>query len=136
MRLRLPVFEKVCLNCYVVAHLNIAIVTDAWNLCLEITIKRCAKSCDLRRTVMCSTNQCIISSIDIWLQNFTLAPAMSLARTSRAISGSRDLFDHLVGATEQREWKRNAECLGSLEIDNQSDFGDLLNWQLGGFLAL
>ena len=55
---------------------------------------------------------------------------------THALQQKRSLFDHLVSATEQREWKRNAECLGSLEIDNQSDFGDLLNWQLGGFLAL
>jgi len=31
----------------------------------------------------------------------------------------KPLFDHLVGATEQRQWDRKAESFGGLEIDNQ-----------------
>src|ERR1700680_3914116 len=45
-------------------------------------------------------------------------------------------FDHLVGATQQRKRDGQAERLGSLEIDDQFDFGDLLNRQVGRLLAL
>jgi hypothetical protein len=31
-------------------------------------------------------------------------------------------FDHLVGATQQREWDGKTERLGSLEIDDHLDF--------------
>jgi hypothetical protein len=34
-----------------------------------------------------------------------------------------DLFNHLVGAAEQREGHRQAQRLGSFEIDEQLDFG-------------
>jgi hypothetical protein len=38
------------------------------------------------------------------------------------------LFDHLVGAAEQRKWDGgNPERLGSLEIDDQFDFHRLLH---------
>jgi hypothetical protein len=33
------------------------------------------------------------------------------------------LFDHLVGAVEQRERHGEAECLGGLEIDRNLEFG-------------
>ena len=45
-------------------------------------------------------------------------------------------LDHLVGAAEQRERNRDTERFGSLEIDEQFDFGDLLNRQVAGLLAL
>src|SRR5262249_747650 len=46
------------------------------------------------------------------------------------------LFDHLVGAAEQRERKVNAERLGGLEVDEQLDFCDLLYRQVGRPLPL
>jgi len=44
-------------------------------------------------------------------------------------------FDHLVGAGEQRNWEREPERLGSLEVDDQLDFSGLLDRQGGGLLA-
>src|SRR5262249_15687311 len=46
------------------------------------------------------------------------------------------LFDHLVGAAEQRERKVNAERLGGLEVDEQLDFCDLLSGEVGRPLGL
>ena len=46
------------------------------------------------------------------------------------------LFDHLVGAGEQRRWHYDAQGLGGPQIDNELKFGWLLNRQVGCFLAL
>jgi hypothetical protein len=51
-------------------------------------------------------------------------------------SSSRRLLDHLVGAAEQRLRNCEAEHLGGLEINDHLDFRGLLNWQVGGLLAL
>jgi hypothetical protein len=45
-------------------------------------------------------------------------------------------FDHLVGATEQREWHSEAECLGCFEVDDEFDFHQLLNRQFRRLFAL
>ena len=45
-----------------------------------------------------------------------------------AISTERSLFDHLVGAGEQRRRDREAERPGGLEVDNKLELGRLLNW--------
>src|SRR5262245_65611967 len=42
------------------------------------------------------------------------------------------LFDHLVGAGEQRWRQVEAECLGDGKIDYQIEFGWLLDWEVGG----
>ena len=42
------------------------------------------------------------------------------------------LFDHLVGAGEQRRWDVEAERLGGLEVDHQLELGRLLHWKIGG----
>ncbi len=63
------------------------------------------------------------------------------ARRSCAKSGCEQsqhgnpLFDHLVGAAEQRKRNGEAERFGSLEVDDQLDFGDLLDRHFGRFLA-
>ena len=46
------------------------------------------------------------------------------------------LFDHLVGAGEQRGRHGETERFGRLEIDHQFEFSWLLHRQVGGFLAL
>ena len=45
------------------------------------------------------------------------------------------LFDHLVGAAEQRQGHGKTECFRGLEVDNQLDFRGLLHRQIGRFLA-
>jgi hypothetical protein len=46
-----------------------------------------------------------------------------------------DLFDHLVGASD--EWLRNCEveCLGKLEVDRQLDLCHLFNRQVANPFA-
>jgi hypothetical protein len=46
-------------------------------------------------------------------------PKLAVSNRSRAIS----LFDHLVGAGEQRRWDFEAESFGRLKIDDQLEFG-------------
>jgi len=53
------------------------------------------------------------------------------ARASRNIP----LFDHLVGAAEQRDRNGDAKLPGGLEIDDQFHFGGLLDRQVGRLLA-
>ena len=45
------------------------------------------------------------------------------------------LFDHLVGAAEQRNGKRQTERLRGLEVDDQLDFCRLLDRKVGGLLS-
>src|SRR5215203_1665576 len=42
------------------------------------------------------------------------------------------LFDHLVGASEQRGRHRKAKRLRGLEVDKKLKFGGLLNRKIGG----
>ena len=46
------------------------------------------------------------------------------------------LFDHLVGATEQRNGERKTERLGGLEVDDKLNFHRLLDRQFAGLFAL
>jgi hypothetical protein len=45
------------------------------------------------------------------------------------------LFDHLVGAGEQREWQGDAEHLCGLEIDGKLELGRRLHRKVGRLLA-
>src|SRR6266498_4659684 len=46
------------------------------------------------------------------------------------------LFDYLVGATEEREREGEAEGFGCLEVDEQLEFRDLLDWQISRLVSL
>ena len=50
--------------------------------------------------------------------------------------GNLRLFDHLVGAREQRSRNVEPECLRGLYVDNQIELGWLLNRQIAGLLSL
>src|SRR4051812_17172730 len=49
---------------------------------------------------------------------------------------SRRLFDHLVGAGEQRWWHFEAECLRGLQIDNELKLRWLQNGQGTGLFPM
>ncbi len=55
---------------------------------------------------------------------------------SRRLTPAVPLFDHLIGAQKDRRRERDAEGLGSFEVDYQLIFGRLLDRQIGGLLAL
>ena len=46
------------------------------------------------------------------------------------------LFDHLVGACEERGRHGQAKRLGGLEIDHEFEFGGLLDRKIGGLCPL
>ena len=55
---------------------------------------------------------------------------------THALQYTGSLFDHLVSGSEQRRWNIEAERLRSLEIDDQLEFGWLLDRQVARFRSL
>jgi hypothetical protein len=68
-----------------------------------------------------------------WKRTFIRATVTSALCQNRKW---RLLFNHLVGAADQRERHGNTERLCGLEVNNQFYFADLLDRQVGGLLAL
>jgi hypothetical protein len=60
--------------------------------------------------------------------------SQQVTRSANRDSYSRSL-DHLVSAKEDRSWHRNADRSRGLEIDDELEFGDLLDRQVGGLGA-
>ena len=46
-----------------------------------------------------------------------------------------NLFDHMIGAGEQRKRERNPKRLGSFEVKNQLDLDGLLDRQISRFVT-
>jgi hypothetical protein len=53
-----------------------------------------------------------------------------------AASSIHELFDHLVGATEQRQWKWEAQRFCGFQVYYKIDLRGLLDRQIGWFCAL
>src|SRR4051794_34401405 len=55
----------------------------------------------------------------------------SARRTARMLREHRFLFDHVVGAGEERWRHGDPERLCGLQVDDECDFGRLLNGEIG-----
>ena len=61
----------------------------------------------------------------------TLQPRSAINR----VDPSDALLDHLIGGRQERFRYRETERLGSLEVDDQINFCDLLHREIARFLA-
>src|SRR5450830_760399 len=57
-------------------------------------------------------------------------------KQTHAPQQTASLFDHLVGAANQRQWDIQAECFRGLEIDDQIVVRLLLDREFGGLVSL
>jgi hypothetical protein len=55
-------------------------------------------------------------------------PGADLSRCSKQSVQKPGLLDHLVGAAKQRNRKGDTERPSGLQVDDQLDFGRLLDW--------
>jgi len=46
------------------------------------------------------------------------------------------LLNHLIGAADERWGKLESEALCGLQVDDELDFRDQLDWQIRGFFAI
>jgi hypothetical protein len=61
-----------------------------------------------------------------------IAVCLRSANSGRALAARMQLFDHLVGAGEQRRWHVEAERLGGFQIDDQFEPCRLHDREVGG----
>ena len=79
-------------------------------------------------------------SVEPAIQQRTFAGLSGIVRfvpiATNAPQQIASLFDHLVGAADQRVRDGDAERLGGLQVDDHLDFSGLLDRQIGRLLAL
>src|SRR5262245_38740281 len=68
-------------------------------------------------------------------RSFAAVGSMSPEQVQQPSVQKALLFDHLVGAGEQRRRRLDAERLSGVEVDDQLDFRGLLDRQIAGLLA-
>src|SRR6516165_10011224 len=71
----------------------------------------------------------------LYPQKQTLRSANAMSALCQKRTLERRLFDNLVGTAKQRWRYGEAECFGSLEVDDQLDGGRRLHRQIGRLLA-
>ena len=59
-----------------------------------------------------------------------IAPCPKSHTTRFTVQRTASLFDHLVGAGQQRRGHNETDCLRRLEVDDQFEFGRLLDRQI------
>ena len=82
----------------------------------------------LPNTRMSASTSCGHPSHRLW-------PALCHNRT-HAVQQKAPLFDHFVSAREQHRWHIEAEQPRRLQVDDELEFGRLLDRKIGGLLAL
>ena len=58
-------------------------------------------------------------------------PDVRFGPIADSCSAAKWLFDHFIGAGEQRGWDGDADHPRGLEVDDEFKLGGKLNWQMG-----